>query len=85
MNGAGKSLVLECISFAFFGNCALRASATLYKKLEVNLIFNYLNLRFKLTRKTSDAVLYIETDGSWVKAVVGTTPVNSRLISLFRL
>lgn len=81
--GKGKSLVLECIAFSFFGNSALRDVVSSYKKLEVILIFNYNGFKFKIERKTSDAILSVFKDDSWVKLVVGTSSVNSKIVSLF--
>lgn len=83
--GAGKSLILECISFSFFGTVALRDSSSSYKKLETILIFNYLGSKFKIERKVSDANFYMfaEDIKDWIKLVNGTTPVNNKIISLF--
>ena len=49
--GSGKTIILEMISFALFGNVALRDVSSSYKKLEVTLYFNYLNSKFKIIRK----------------------------------
>lgn len=81
--GKGKSLVLECIAFSFFGNSALRDVVSSYKKLEVILIFNYNGFKFKIERKTSDAILSLYKDNEWVKIVVGTSAVNAKIVSLF--
>lgn len=81
--GKGKSLVLECIAFSFFGNAALRDVVSSYKKLEVILIFNYNGFKFKIERKTSDAILSLYKDNEWVKIVVGTSAVNAKIVSLF--
>lgn len=85
VEGAGKSLILECISFSFFGTVALRDSSSSYKKLETILIFNYLGSKFKIERKVSDANFYMfaEDIKDWIKIVNGTTPVNNKIISLF--
>lgn len=82
--GSGKSLVLEAIAFCLFGTAALRDVASSYKQVEAELIFNYLGVKFKITRKISDAIFYIqnEEDLSWSSIVVGTTPVNQKVISL---
>lgn len=81
--GKGKSLVLECIAFAFFGNSALRDVVSSYKKLEVIMIFNYNDFKFKIERKTSDAILSVYKDNEWIKLVVGTSAVNAKIVSLF--
>lgn len=81
--GSGKSLVLESIAFCFFGTAALRDVAASYKQSEATLIFNYLNKKFKIVRKVNDAILYLKDNGIWSKVVVGTTPVNQQIISLF--
>lgn len=82
--GSGKSLILEAISFCFFGSVALRDVASSYKQVEIELVFNYLGVVFKIVRKISDALLYIQDDdGLFVKTVVGTTAVNQKIISLF--
>lgn len=81
--GSGKSLILEAISFCFFGSTALRDVASSYKQFEATLIFNYLNKQFKIVRKIDDAVLYLKDQNVWNKVVVGTTPVNQQIITLF--
>lgn len=81
--GSGKSLILEAISFCFFGSTALRDVASSYKQFEATLIFNYLNKQFKIVRKIDDAVLYLKDQNVWNKVAVGTTPVNQQIITLF--
>lgn len=82
--GSGKTIILEMISFALFGNVALRDVSSSYKKLEVTLYFNYLNSKFKIIRKVNDAIFEIfdTTLNQYQKLVVGTTPVNEKIISL---
>ena len=83
--GSGKSEILEMIGFCFFGVCALRDKSTSYKKLEVSLYFNYLNEKFLLERKINDAKLKLfnEKSKTYSEIVVGTTPVNNKIITLF--
>lgn len=82
--GSGKSEIIELIGFAFFGSVSLRGKASTYPKLEVELVFNHSNNKFKINRKVSDASLYLyDTEEKDYKIIsVSTTGVNEKIVSL---
>ena len=83
--GSGKSVVLECIAFAYFGSVALRDTSSAYKDIYVELQFNYQNNVFKLIRKINDASLSIfdESSNSFSEIANSTSVVNQKIVNLF--
>lgn len=66
-----------------FGTAALRGKGPSYKKLHVELVFNYLNQTFKIERKISDASLQVKgKDDKFTEIANSTSIVNQKLISL---
>lgn len=80
--GSGKSELIEMISFAFFGTCALRGKAPTYKNLYVELQFNYLNQVFLIKRKINDASLNVKVGKRFKEIANSTTTVNNKIISI---
>ena len=78
----GKSEILEMIGFAFFGSVALRDVRTVYKKLEVEIVFNFAGNRLKIIRTTSDASLLLYDNKKFEEIVNSTTYVNAKIIAL---
>ena len=70
-NEAGKSLILEMVAYALFGNKALRGSRP--DKLHVDLSFNVKNISYRVVRSASKATLY----RTGVEVATGVTPVNA--------
>ncbi len=87
--GAGKTSILEAVSFALFG----RYAANVKKKelirrgaeaAEVQLVFSAKSGKYKVTRKvhpkkTQQAKLWIFTDGNWKLAVNGASVVSKSI------
>lgn len=80
--GSGKSELIEMIGFAFFGVCSLRGKASTYKKLYVELQFNYLGTTFLIKRKINDASLSVLEDNSFKEVANSTSVVNNRIITI---
>lgn len=74
-NEAGKSLRLEMIRYALFGQPALRAEAKTYKNLSVTLNFTVNGVTYEVTRHNRKALLSKGTE----EIATGVTPVNNAI------
>lgn len=78
-NEAGKSLRLEMIRYALFGNKALRSETKNYKSIQAELYFVINENEYHISRHNSKALLErgVET------IATGTKPVNEAIIRIF--
>lgn len=79
LNGKGKTLIPEMLSFCLWGAKALRGEVTTYKGVWAAAEFDLRGKTYRVERTTSMATLF----ESGVKIVTGTTPVNSHIEGLF--
>lgn len=77
-NERGKSVRLEMVRYALWGTKALRAPATEYKKLHVELDFSVNGDDYKVVRN-SNAKLFKGDE----QIAAGTKPVNQKIIEIF--
>lgn len=75
-NEAGKSLILEAITYALFGSVALRGTSDDYKQLYVELTFQVKGVDYRVVRDRNKAAL--ERDGEPLAS--GTRPVNAAIV-----
>lgn len=82
--GSGKTELLQAISFALFGTCALRDKASTYKNIYVELCFHYKEETFLIKRKINDAsFLILNKDTQEYEEIVNSTSiVNQKIINL---
>lgn len=78
-NESGKSLLLEMVRYALFGNKALRGKASDYKKSRVELWFDLKDESYRVLRAGSKAELFRGSE----QVATGTKPVNDKVVSLF--
>ena len=86
-NGTGKSLILEMVCFALFGQEATRGKADDYKKALVELRLTIRGTEYKITRTGKDAQLKVldeESTGGppWEILCSGTSPVNKKVTEI---
>lgn len=79
-NEVGKSLNYEMIEFLLFGSKALRGIADDYGNFRAEGVFQIRGQRCAITRSLRNAALTL--DGAASPSVVGTKPVNARIIAL---
>lgn len=85
-NESGKSLRLEMIRYALFGNKALRGASTTYKSIQADLRFMVNGEDYNIFRKGSKVNLRritFETDSpegwDWQELATGTKPVSEAI------
>lgn len=78
-NEGGKSLRLEMIRYALFGVAALRAKASDYKTLKVELEFEVAGKTYTVKRSLKNAILEQGDE----PIATGTSPVNARIVKIF--
>lgn len=81
-NEAGKSLNLEMIAYALFGNEALRGKTTDYKRISCKLMLDIKGQGFEIERTKSNAKLFKVVGNDTEQLAVGITPVNQAVIQL---
>lgn len=83
-NEAGKTLILEFISYGFWGTKALRGNGTDYRTLKLELEFEVHGVGYAVNRLGSKADLF-RRDGSDILRIIatGAAPVNAKIIEIF--
>jgi DNA repair exonuclease SbcCD ATPase subunit len=81
-NEAGKSLNLEMIAYALFGNEALRGKTTDYKRISCKLAIQVNGKTYRIERVKSNAKLFTTGTESDEQLATGITPVNALVMSL---
>lgn len=79
-NEVGKSFNFEVVEFLLFGSKALRGPADDYRHFQAEGTFKIRGERYTITRSANKAALSVP--GSRVPTVVGTKPVNARIIQI---
>ena len=81
-NEAGKSLNLEMIAYALFGNEALRGKTTDYKRISCKLAITLNGKTYRIERVKSNAKLFTTGTDSEEQLGTGITPVNAAVIAI---
>lgn len=82
-NEAGKSTVLELIRFALWGTKALRAPASSYELIAVELHFVVAGITYRVDRGMSSCQLFKQSLDGWKPQASGTSVVNAKIIAIF--
>jgi exonuclease SbcC len=74
-NESGKSLIVEMLGYALFGRAALRAAATEYEDLRVDLVFDLFGNTVRIIRSPKYERLLIADE----EAAIGTDALNKTI------
>lgn len=82
-NGKGKSMVLEMIQLAYWGNDALRGKMDDYESITMEHEFMLKGEDYRVYRTKGDAKLWVSFADDWKPLASGSKAVNIKMAELF--